>query len=123
MPADKAIIWSDAALDRRCYIIEQGQHKIISVMSINDKTVNEAEYIAIIHALVKARKLGITKAVLYSDSQLVIRQLTGKYKKKEPRLLGLARRVAEVSRGMDIRFEWVPREKNLAGLYLDRPNH
>ncbi len=92
-------------------------------MSINDKTVNEAEYIAVIHALVKAKKLGITKAVLYSDSQLVVRQLTGKYKKKEPRLLELTRRVAEVSRGMDIRFKWVRREKNLAGLYLDRPNH
>lgn len=115
----KANIWTDAALDRRCYIIEQEGHREISILSLADQTVNEAEYLAVIHALLRAKKLGIVEATLYSDSQLVVRQITGKYRKREPRLQRLSRRVLEARGGMNIEFKWVPREENKAGLYLE----
>lgn len=52
------------------------------------KTNNEAEYLGLIAALtwLKDHQTGLTAVDFYSDSQLIIRQLTGHYKVKSPNL-------------------------------------
>ncbi len=47
--------------------------------SIGRATNNVAEYTAVLKALERAKRLGCRRVVVYSDSQLVVRQLRGEY--------------------------------------------
>ena len=77
--------------------------------------------------LTAACELGIKQVVVRADSELVIRQVTGRYKVKSPGLLPLYQKVLELSGRFDrISFEHVPREQNkradaLANMALDQP--
>jgi len=76
-------------------------------------TNNVAEYTAVIEGLKRAAKLGASRVLLRSDSQLLIYQLTGRYRVKSPHLVGLHREVlAEARRFAKITYEHVPRERN-----------
>jgi ribonuclease HI len=55
------------------------------------------------------------------DSQLVIRQMRGEYRVTKPHLARLHSEASDLSAQLDVEFRWVPREKNLAGLLLERP--
>jgi len=56
---------------------------------IGETTNNIAEYTALIRGLERAQKVGATEVLVYSDSQLVVRQLSGEYRVKSPHLKGL----------------------------------
>jgi ribonuclease HI len=76
-------------------------------------TNNVAEYTAVIEGLKRAVELGASEVRLRSDSQLLVFQLTGKYRVKSPHLVGLHREVlSEAKRFAKITFEHVPRERN-----------
>jgi ribonuclease HI len=51
---------------------------------LGNQTNNYAEYKAIISALKKAKQLGATEVICLADSKLVIEQLNGNWKVKEP---------------------------------------
>ncbi|WP_333644888.1 ribonuclease HI family protein [Thermanaerovibrio acidaminovorans] len=76
------------------------------------RTNNEAEYWALIALLEEARSRGIDRLIAMGDSQLVVSQVTRKWKINMPHLRELARRVWELSEGMDVSFRWIPREEN-----------
>ncbi|EQD46846.1 ribonuclease H, partial [mine drainage metagenome] len=92
-----------------------------------DGTNNIAEYEAMVAGLQAAIELGIRQLVVRADSELVIRQVTGRYKVKSPGLIPLYQKVRELSGRFDrIAFEHVPREQNkradaLANMALDQP--
>lgn len=76
-------------------------------------TNNEAEYQALIHGLRFALEQGARAVRVFSDSQLVVRQVAGTYRVKHPGMVplfreatGLLRRFARWS------LEHVPRERN-----------
>jgi ribonuclease HI len=76
-------------------------------------TNNVAEYRAAIAGLARARELGASRALLRSDSRLLIEQLSGRFRVKNPTLARLhaeARRAAAAFD--DVAFEHVPRELN-----------
>jgi len=76
-------------------------------------TNNVAEYTAVIRGLERALELGAASVLLRSDSQLLINQLTGRYRVKSPHLQPLHRRVRQLAAGFDsIEFEHVRRERN-----------
>ena len=76
-------------------------------------TNNRAEYLAIILALKEALKLGADSVKITSDSQLVIMQITGKYRIKSDELRKLRESVDSlVKRFKTVRFGWAGREKN-----------
>lgn len=76
-------------------------------------TNNVAEYTAVIRGLERAIDLGAASVLLRSDSQLLINQLTGRYRVKSPHLQPLHRRVRQLAAGFDsIEFEHVRRERN-----------
>ena len=83
------------------------------------KTNNEAEYAAVIAALKKAKALfGKEKTKTLSvevrmDSELVVRQLTGKYKIQEERLFPLFITMWNLQQDFaSISFTHIPREQN-----------
>jgi len=76
-------------------------------------TNNVAEYTAVIRGLERALELGAASVLLRSDSQLLINQLTGRFRVKSPHLQPLHRRVRELAaRFESIAFEHVRRERN-----------
>ena len=53
---------------------------------LHDLTNNEAEYSSLIHGLKSLLKLSILNIVIYSDSELVVKQINGEYKVKNSRM-------------------------------------
>ncbi len=94
--------------------------------SIGRATNNEAEYQAAIVALEAAVALGLENVELRMDSELILRQLAGRYRVRNPRLKPLFERLRDLRRGFAVfRARHVPREQNrradeLANLALDR---
>lgn len=75
-------------------------------------TSNVAEYRALIEGLKRARALGATRVQVKSDSELMVRQLTGRYRVKAPALKPLHREAAELLESVGGRVVQVPREQN-----------
>jgi probable phosphoglycerate mutase len=81
---------------------------------LGETTNNVAEYTAAIRGLEEATRLGARTVLLRSDSQLLINQLTGRYRVKSPHLEPLVRRVRQLAVGFErVTFEHVPRERNV----------
>ena len=75
---------------------EQGRLLATISRSIGRATNNQAEYRAVIAALEKAIKLGARQIELNLDSELVVRQVTGRYRVKNEALKPLFGRVKEL---------------------------
>lgn len=83
-------------------------------------TNNVAEYTAVSRAydliatLIKERGLDVTQLNFYSDSQLIVRQLSGIYKVKNPGMKTLVNQVKEKEMllGIPANYTSVPREEN-----------
>jgi probable phosphoglycerate mutase len=76
-------------------------------------TNNVAEYRAAIAGLQRARDLGAKEVLLRSDSKLLIEQLSGRFRVKNPTLIRLHGEVRSLLTGFrSVRFEHVPREFN-----------
>ncbi len=76
-------------------------------------TNNVAEYSALVLALQEARKFGAAELQIFMDSELIVRQMQGKYKIKEPALKLLAQEVFKLTHYFShVDFHHIPREKN-----------
>ena len=76
-------------------------------------TNNVAEYRAAIEGLRRAQALGAANVLLRSDSKLLIEQLAGRFKVRNPRLVELHAQVRQLAaRFRSIHYEHVPRERN-----------
>ncbi|BBE42320.1 Phosphoglycerate mutase [Conexivisphaera calida] len=77
-------------------------------------TNNEAEYTAVARAMEEALRLGIRRIRVHSDSRLVISQLTGRWRVKDPRMRALSSRIKELASKFEVvEFVNVPREDPL----------
>jgi ribonuclease HI len=80
---------------------------------LGTNTNNEAEYMAVIAALEYLRESRIPEADFYLDSELVVRQLLGQYRVKEPRLQALHARATMLLNAVPKHsFRHVPRKEN-----------
>ncbi len=79
---------------------------------LGEATNNVAEWTAVKLALEAIAKYQPTKVRAYMDSELVCRQLTGRYRVKHPDLIPIYRQVLELAKPYDITYEHVYREKN-----------
>lgn len=108
--------------------------RVIAQLSkfIGIKTNNEAEYLALIDALIWIRDnqagFDITDADFYSDSQLLVRQMQGHYKVKAPTIVPLhsAAKSLLQSLKLNYKFNEILREYNseadsLANQAMDNP--
>lgn len=92
---------------------EQGQilKKISRQLGLT--TNNQAEYQALIAGLEAAVALRATEVVCHLDSELVVKQMQGQYKIREPGLQELAPQVFRLVKKFEhVEFIHVPREKN-----------
>lgn len=93
---------------------------------IGRATNNEAEYRAAIAGLEAALALGAREVQLIMDSELVVRQLSGRYKVRNPNLRRLFGRMKDLQwRFASFEARSIPREENkradrLANQALDR---
>lgn len=91
-----------------------GQVVIEEGLRLGEETNNRAEYLALLFALEDALLLSAEEVTVRSDSELLVRQMEGTYRVKNPGLKGFyerARRLAASFR--KFRIEYVPREENL----------
>lgn len=114
-PASYAVVLRDPA----------GKVVLELAKNIGRETNNVAEYYALLAALDAAAAQGITALRIRSDSELLVRQMQGRYKVKSPELKPLHERAMKMSRGFGyFTIEHVPREMNrdadgLANVALD----
>ncbi len=82
---------------------------------IGTGTNNQAEYKALVKGLTEAKNMGAEEVICYLDSELVVKQLTGLYKIKEPGLQALASEaLALTGKFKKVEFKHVPRAQNAA---------
>ncbi len=90
-----------------------GRHLAEVAEGIGVATNNVAEYRAAIEGLRKAQALGADNVLLRADSKLLIEQLAGRFKVRNPKLAELHRQVRQLAATFrSIRYEHVPRERN-----------
>ena len=83
--------------------------------TIGIATNNEAEYRALITALERAAALGATEVEVRSDSELLMRQMTGRYRVKSPHLKQLWDEAQQAADGFErVRYIEVRRAENTA---------
>lgn len=85
---------------------------------------NIAEYRALILLLRRLEELvgsgaTIGRCRVSGDSQLVVRQMEGRYRVREPHLVALHAEAWGLAAPLPVSFRWVPREKNRAGHLLE----
>lgn len=80
---------------------------------VGNMTNNAAEYNGLINALEHALKFGIKKAYVFSDSKLVVNQVSGIFKIKNENIAQLAARAQQLKKQFDkFQIVHVPRENN-----------
>ena len=80
---------------------------------INDATNNIAEYKACLAALERMRELNATDVEVFADSELLVRQVNGEYRVKNPGLKPFYRQVMVILGTFDSwRVTHVPRARN-----------
>ena len=90
------------------------------------KTNNYAEYSAVLRALKLSHQNKVQTLTLRSDSQLLVRQLSGEYKVRSTNIKALYQTCKKYIKQIpSVKFEHIPREENtiadaLANLILDQ---
>jgi len=85
---------------------------------LGNKTNNQAEYLAVLIALLivqpelNKRQLTNPHFVITSDSQLLVRQMSGQYRVKNPGIAQIKRVIDELLRNRSYEFRHVLRENN-----------
>jgi ribonuclease HI len=73
---------------------------------------NVAEYVALLEALQHAVEAKAKKLRVFSDSEVVVKQMTGEYSCRSPRLHSLNWTCRKLARGFDFSISYIPREQN-----------
>ena len=115
---DKVEIYIDGASNSKgnggigLQILNNGAEKNIS-RSIGKATNNEAEYSALIEGVNIALKNNFKNIAIYSDSELLVKQINGEYKVKAKNLIPLKEKVElTLAKIENYSLEWIPREQN-----------
>ena len=96
------------------YITDGGREKLVETSRyLGHKTNNEAEYGALLLGLKEAKRLGGESLHIYTDSELIERQVKGLYRVKDIKLRNLHKIVIEnLKEFSSFEIESIPREEN-----------
>ena len=103
------------------YAASDGKKIFTLSETIGETTNNVAEYTAVIRSLeeILTKKIFTEKLKYILDSELIVRQITGKYKVKQPHLQVLRQQIVELVKNLKdqgqiklMTFITVPREQN-----------
>jgi len=121
MKLKKVVIYADGAsrgnpgLAAIGVTIKDEQGRLVAAISrrIGRTTNNQAEYRAIIAALEEAAKLGAEEAEVNLDSELVVKQVNGKYRVRKATLKPLYQRVKQLQSLLhNSTITYIPRQQN-----------
>ncbi|HYX53944.1 MAG TPA: ribonuclease HI family protein [Candidatus Limnocylindrales bacterium] len=73
---------------------------------------NVAEYAALLEALQQALEMKATALQVFTDSQLVVKQMTGEYHCRSPRLYSLNWTCRKLARSLKFAISHIPRHHN-----------
>ena len=95
-------------------VVIRNRNRVEEISGFLGRTTNNvAEYAALVAALIFAQRQSLEKLTIYSDSQLLVRQLTGSYRVKAPHLVPIFLRVLKLRQTIPIlEIQHVPREEN-----------
>jgi len=96
-------------------VMQDGAKRPVRQLSkaVGETTNNVAEYLALIYALQEALRAGATSVTVNSDSELLVRQLNGRYQVREAHLRVLHDLARHLVEGFtSCRIEHIPREQN-----------
>lgn len=92
---------------------ETGKVVISAASTIGVATNNEAEYRALLFLLKYAANTGIKELAIHSDSELMVKQITGLYAVKNAKIFGFWQEARDLlSELKDWTLTWVPRAEN-----------
>jgi ribonuclease HI len=97
------------------YVIYRDGRRVHSEHGVAGQGVtnNFAEYFCLIKALERLRDYHEEEILVFSDSTLLVNQMEGRWKFKRGNYGEKYLRAKELARGFsNLRFEWIPREKN-----------
>jgi ribonuclease HI len=96
------------------YVMRQdGQLLAEDAGCLGKLTNNVAEYTALVRALQRAAELGARRLLIHSDSELLVKQMNGQYKVKNPDLQVLFQEAKDLQRQFDlVTIKHVAREFN-----------
>lgn len=97
------------------YVLESEDGHVLDARgeTIGVATNNVAEYRALVAGLQKAVELGIDELEVFSDSELLVKQMTGEYKVKNAALRELSLEAARLARNLRrVSYQAVRREHN-----------
>jgi len=97
------------------YVLEGEDGTVLAAHGerIGVATNNVAEYRALIAGLEKALELGVDEVDVISDSELLVKQMTGEYRVKNEALQELSQKAARLARKLrGVSYEAVRREHN-----------
>ena len=98
---------------------EEGKRMVEMSRYLGHKTNNEAEYWALLLGLREAKRVGGKAVRVFTDSELVERQVKGLYRVKHPNLRSLHKLVLEnVGSFSSFEIESIPREQNREADFL-----
>ena len=117
----KARLWTDGGARGNPgpaafgYVLEAEDGHVLAAHgeAIGVATNNVAEYRALIAGLGKALELGLSELEVVSDSELLVKQMTGEYRVKNEALRGLWSRAVVLAKQLgNVRYTAVRREHN-----------
>jgi ribonuclease HI len=73
---------------------------------------NVAEYLALLEALQRALAMSARALHVFSDSEIVVKQMRGEYACRSPRLYSLNWICRKLARSLEFSISHVPRERN-----------
>ena len=86
------------------FVIGTGQNTLAEEKGfLGTATNNVAEYTALVRALARAAELGLRRLAVFSDSELMVKQMNGEYSVKSPEL----RELYDEARSLRSRFDTV----------------
>jgi len=100
-------------------IIENsGGEKVRIAKWIGHRDNNVAEYLALLEALQHALAVDATRLHVFSDSEIVVRQMRGEYRCRSPRLYLLNWTCRKLARSLHFSIAHIPRDYNVEANHL-----
>ena len=96
-------------------VLAGGRKKEELSVPLGETTNNVAEYCALVLALQRAARMGVERVEVFTDSELMTKQVTGEYRVKDKQLQVLHLLVGDLRKGFkEFSISHVPREQNRA---------
>lgn len=95
-------------------VIEQADgEKVLIARAIGRQDNNVAEYVALLEALQHAVSVKASTLHVFSDSEIVVKQMTGLYACRSPRLYSLNWTCRKLARSLEFSIAHISRDQNV----------